>query len=171
MFETIDNSLIKDIATEYLSYIKIEHQGDELLVEAETYFDENNFLGAMKCLESADVSYSSYHVLRDIYNDSREILLDGIGTPVTVAEYEIAIRNLENYILEVDEPKFFELLETLETELSEYEGIYTILSEATELYEKASYKKAFKKLEEEQKNIPIIINSSMHLHHYNMHIF
>lgn len=153
-FETIDNVVIKNSAIKNLSYINVEHAGDEILAEAEIYFDGNDFLDAMKCLKNIDASYSNYHVLQDIYDDSREMLLNNIGIPETVKEYETAISTLENYILEVDDANFTERKESLEEELTEYKKIYNILSEATELFENASYKESFKKMEEGLKNYP-----------------
>ena len=91
-FLVIKDDSLKELAESRLSYMKVENTGNEMLSEAESDFENKDYLGAMKCLEKVDKSYSRYSSLQDIYNESREILLNEIGSLRTEEEYKDIVK-------------------------------------------------------------------------------
>ena len=153
-FLEIDDASIRESVESHLSVMKTENTGNESLAKAEEYFGDNDFLQAMKCREEVVESYSKYQSLQDIYDESREILLNKIGTPSTEEEYKEAIKTLEGYISVVDDEENIKKKDTLENELTEYKDVHEIIQNATEAYENGKYKKSFSILEKGGKKYP-----------------
>lgn len=153
-FSKINDEQIASAAVEGLAYITCEFEGDQLLVQAEKNYEQKQYLDTMQYLEKADSKYSQYGRFETLYRDSKLILLQEIGHPSTIAEYEKAIQTLQVYLDSVEDDDFGLALSNLQNELDEYRDIFTILSDATTLYEKESYKESFRKLENGVKKYP-----------------
>lgn len=143
----IDNDRLASLADENLSYIVCEYDGNLLLAEAEECFKKGQYLDAMQYLEQADPAYSQYSLFETLYIDSKLLLLQEIGHPSTITEYEAAISTLKKYLEKVDDSDFKLALSTFESELEDYKDIYSILTTATEMYEEGNFKLSFQELE------------------------
>lgn len=143
----INNDQLASLAEENLSYITCENAGNQLLAEAEECYKQEYYLDAMQYLEQADPAYSQYSLFEILYTDSKLSLLQEVGHPSTISEYETAIGILKGYLQKVDDSDFELALSTFESELEEYKDIYNILTTATELYEEGNFKSSFQTLE------------------------
>lgn len=143
----IDNDQLASLAEENLSYIVCEYDGNQLLAEAEECYKQEKYLDAMQYLEKADLDYSQYSLFEVLYTDSKFLLLQKVGHPSTITEYETAISTLKEYLEKVDDSDFKLALSSFESELEEYKDIYNILTTATDMYEKGDFKSSFQTLE------------------------
>lgn len=143
----INNDQLASLADENLSYIVCEYNGNQLLTEAEECFEQGQYLDAMQYLKQADSAYSQYSLFETLYTDSKLLLLQKIGHPSTITEYEAAIGTLKKYLEKVDDSDFKLALSTFESELEDYKDIYSILTTATEMYEEGDFKLSFQTLE------------------------
>ena len=150
----ISNDQIATLAEENLSFIVCEYEGNQLLAEAEECYRQEQYLDAMQYLEQADPAYSQYSLFETLYEDSKLVLLQEVGHPATITEYETAIGTLKKYLEKVDDSDFELALTAFESELEAYKDIYDILTTATELYEEGDFKSSFQALETGLKKYP-----------------
>lgn len=150
----INNDHLSSLAEENLSYIVCEYDGNLLLAEAEECYKQENYLDAMEYLVKADPDYSQYSLFEDLYTDSKFLLLQEVGHPSTITEYETAISTLKKYLEKVDDSDFKLALSSFESELEEYKDIYNILTTATDMYEKGDFKSSFQTLEAGREKYP-----------------
>ncbi len=143
MFAEIQNEQLSLLAQKDLLYIDIEKTGNEILLKAEFYYNQEEYLEAMVSVLEADEAYSQYIVLSNLYEECKGILLRSVNTPETIEDYNKDIVLLNTYIEATNDEDFIEGKNVLEIELEEYQKIYDILTEATNLYENTSYKESF----------------------------
>lgn len=153
-FEKIDNEKISKKAKENLFFIEIEKTGDDFLKKAEKEYEEQNYLQAIKMINRVDKTYSQYPNLKNLYNVCKTSLLKEIDCLSTVADYEKAIKKLEEYNNEVSDEDFIARKESLEDILDEYKDIYDILTQATNLYENKRYEDSFALLSHANEEYP-----------------
>ena len=144
----INDAVIAGKAEEIQRFIRVEELGNKSLSEATEAYKNKEYLQAMKSIAIAPKGYSQYDALHNLYTGCRIILMNDVGTPETVEEYEAAVKLLGTYISEVSDPEFIQKRNTLNNELREYRDIYNILISATDLYEKGSYGESFATLEQ-----------------------
>lgn len=144
----INEAVIAGKAEEIQRFIRVEELGKKSLSEATEAYNNKEYLKAMKSIAAAPKGYSQYDALHNLYTGCRIILMNDVGTPETVEEYEAAVKLLGTYISEVSDPEFIQKRNTLNNELREYKDIYNILISATDLYEKGSYGEAFATLKQ-----------------------
>ena len=144
--QLINNNGIKERIEKDLLHMEIENTGDKALESAEIYLGDEEYLQAMKCLDEVDVTYSNYKTLEGIYDVSKKVLLDDIGTPATKEDYNNAIDTLAGYIQVVADKDFINEKDRLEQELAEYKAIHLIINDAAKAYENGDYKSAFENL-------------------------
>lgn len=143
----IDNAELSQIAKEKYKYLQCEYSGNELIMRAEEAYKQQDYLAAMQFLNQANPDYSQYQLFVTLYNDSKQMLLNKVGNPATISEYESAIKTLDGYLVRIEDEEFRKKHDLLQGELRKYREIYSILSSATELYEKEQYKTSFDKLQ------------------------
>jgi len=153
-FTDINDETICEYLDSSLTYMSIENTGNEALNNAEIHFGNNDYIDAMVCLSEADESYSCYRSLQEIYDESKNILLNRIGIPISEEEYNEAIANLEEYISAVNDEDFVSKKEQLEKELADYKNIQKILMDSTDAFENQNYKLSLEILEEGKEEYP-----------------
>lgn len=157
IFVTFSDIMDDDIsrkANEYEKFIQIENDGNKIIEKAEKDYENGHYINAMQKLEKVDQSYSQYEVVVVFYDECKDILLQKVGNPETISDYEKNIKLLDSYIKEVDDRDFVNAKNTLEKELKEYQDIYHILTDATEFFEKKSYKNTFSILNQGKEKYP-----------------
>lgn len=148
-FESIENEELSEKASDNLRYITIENDGNTLLEEAETAFADKKFFESMKAVNSINPAFSQYGVASNLYTESRNLLLYEVtGAISTADDYKEAIQTLDEYSKEINDSVLIDRKKELETQLSEYEKVFKIVFDATDLYEKGEYKESFTQLQD-----------------------
>lgn len=151
--DTKDKEISKK-AKKYRKLIRIENEGNEIIEKVEKAYADGNYIKAMKETKQINQSYSQYEVVLDLYSECKEILLYKVANPESVSDYEQSIKLLNSYIKETKDRDFVDAKNSLKKELKEYRDIYSILTDATKLFEEKSYKKSFSILNKGRKKYP-----------------
>lgn len=138
---------ISTLASETLSFITIEEEGNKYHLLAEDYYEQKNYIEVMQTIKLIDKQYSQYEPAKELYDLCKNIILQYASDVKTVEEYEEAIQQLDEYINIIDETEFVAKRMQLEKELSVVKDVFDIVEQAKQLYQKGSYKSAFSRIE------------------------
>ncbi len=97
---------ISTLASETLSFITIEEEGDKYHLLAEDYYEQKNYIEVMKTIKLIDKQYFQYEPAKELYDLCKNIILQYASDVKTVEEYESVIYQLDEYINIIDETEF-----------------------------------------------------------------
>lgn len=153
-FIKLNDREISKLAQKKLDYVELENSCDIAVQNAQKDYDDKNYIDAMVTLNDIDKSYSQYIFAEDLYDECKNLLLEEVDRPITISDYEMSIKLLDVYIGKVDDKDFVNLKKHLECKLIRYKDIYNILINATDLFERESYKESFKILFDGEEKYP-----------------
>lgn len=154
ILKNVKNDELTEKANDVLTLIRSEDEGKAALANATELLSEKKYTDAMKTIKGISRSYSDYDKLKEIYTRSRDEVKKKAENPETIEEYKESIEILDECIEETEDEILIEEKEQLTTEYEEQKEVYETIIEASDSYEKESYKDTFSVLENEIKKHP-----------------
>lgn len=143
IFLTSDITGIVTLANEKIDYITLESASKELLSQAQTFFDNEDYISAIKTILQIDPAYSQYNAADEFLSMCHDAIVIEVSTPSTIEEYENCIILLDAYLALIDDTQIATRKIELESELVILKDIADITGRAAKLYDNKKYKEAF----------------------------
>lgn len=154
LFETLDDSDVKNVVEEKLAYITLENTGSKLHQQAEDMYRSKEYLQAMNVILNIDPNYSQYESAYNLYEECRDILLSTVANPTTIDVYEKYISVLQGYIDVVEDSNFTALKDQYSKRLVVLKDIQSIFDKADKHWKGKNYLETFACLEAGCKKYP-----------------
>lgn len=154
IYENDESTKTKELVKEYLTLVKVENDGYQLLEEAEKDFYEENYVNALIKLDQIDTTFSQKDIVDTLYKNCKDIILLLVSNPNTISEYEDALSTLSNCLSKVNDEEINSRYKSLKLEYDNFRTTKSIVDKAQKQYAEKKYKKSFETLKKGIKKYP-----------------
>lgn len=145
---------ISSAAKEGIALITAETDGKILFDEAERQYLSGDYMAAIDSITGISPAYSRWNECSDMLLSCKEKVIESVGQPETITEFENAVAILDEYLGLIDDENARNMRDAFADRLAVLKDIDTIISSAFDAYDSGNYAIAFASLSEGVKKYP-----------------
>ena len=139
----IEDNEVSSAATDAVTFIKVEDEGNNLYEEAEGLFSDGQTFKAIKKLYQIDSEYSQFGDVQQFITECKTILLAEASLPETIDDYDKSILEMGTCYEIAKDEDYNEKLQQLQSERTDFNNAIESIQTVDTKYKAGDYKQAF----------------------------